>query len=296
MSFPGVQAYEHATLRVNDIGAATAFCTDVLGLLQIAREDSVVYLGCGYNDCYDVALMPGGVGVAEFALRVSPEDLEHIATSEIAERLGAESRQDDAPGVSAALRLRLPSGHRMAFVVPTDLRPLETYRPARAVNPVAPLDADHINLMAEDVGAIATLLCESFGMRASDITQDPDSAMYVAAWLRRSSGHHDVGILLGGAGETLHHIAFAYAGIDHIKTALDVLSSHGHRLEIGLGRHPVGANLFAYLWTPGGNRIELCAEGVILDDNSPTRTWPSMNETMNAWSDVPPPESFRHGS
>lgn len=296
MSFPSVQAYEHATLRVDDIGAARAFCLEALGLIELDRIDEVLFLGCGYNESYDLALRPGGTGVDEFALKVSAEELERLSRSLESTGLAAERRTGDAPGVVDALRLTLPGGHRMGFVVPADPRPLETYRPARAVNAVAPLDADHINLMAEDVGALAQVLCEALGFRASDLTQDADTGTQLAAWLRRSRGHHDVGVSAGRAGETLHHVAFAYSGIDHLKTALDVLSAQGHRLEIGLGRHPVGANLFAYLWTPGGNRFELCAEGAILTDDAPARTWPSMRETLNAWSDAPPPESFRSGS
>lgn len=297
MSFPGSQAYAHATLRVDDLAAAQAFFVDVLGLRELAREDGIVYLGCGYDDNHDLALALGGTGVEEFALGVPDGDaLDRIARRLAHAGVDAHRAHDDALGVRDALRFALPGGQRAAFVVTADRRPLETYRPAHPVSPGAPLDADHINLMAPDVRALTTFLCDVLGFRASDLTVPPDEEPWLAAWLRRSPGHHDVAISLGAAGETLHHVAFAYAGIDHLKHALDRLAAAGHRLELGLGRHPVGANLYAYLWTPGGNRIELCAEGAILSDASPTRSWPSMRETLNAWSDAPPPSTFGRGS
>lgn len=298
MSFPGSQAYEHAAVLVTDLDAAREFCTDTLGLVEIASDDGVVYLGCGCDGRYDLALRAGGTGIEHFAMRVpSSESLDQAAAKLEAAGITTARRKNAEPGEADALRAELASGHVVELVVlDGPAEPLETYRPGRRPNAGAPLDADHVNLMTPDVRSLMDVLCELFDFRCSDVTEDPESGTCLAAWLRRGPGHHDVGIGTGPAGQTLHHVAWAYSSLEHMKLALDALSAAGHRLELGIGRHPVGANLFAYLWTPGGNRFELCAEGAILGDDTPTRTWSHMGETLNAWSDAPPPLSFATGS
>jgi catechol 2,3-dioxygenase len=298
MSYPKVQVYEHAELGVDDLAAAVEFCTGPLGLLEIEREQGTVYLGCGYDDNYDLALSAGGTGLRHFAIRVpSPDELERLAERLRTSGVRFERRHDAEPGQPTALRFSLPSGHLIEFAEVADTRYIEPYRPARGVNAHAPIDSDHVGLAAVDVRRLAAYLRDELDFRISDYTEPEPGGAWFAAWVRRGPGHHDVGINTASSQrETLHHVAFAYASIDHLKVALDTLSGAGHRLELGLGRHPVGANLYAYLWAPGGNRFELCAEGAILVDGMPPRVWRSISETLDAWGQPAVPETFALGS
>jgi catechol 2,3-dioxygenase len=298
VSYPKVQAYEHAEIAVRDLPAALDFCIGPLGLIEIARQGDVVYLGCGYDHNYDLALRAGGTGMRHFAMRVaSSDELDHIEDRVGATGIRTERRHDAEPGQPDAVRFPLPGGHLIEFATVSDSRYIEQYRPAMRVKAHAPLDSDHINLVARNVKELVEYLCRELDFMLSDYTQPEPDGDWLMAWLRRSPGHHDVGInAASAAGQTLHHVAFAYASIDHLKLALDTLAAAGHKLELGLGRHPVGANLYAYLWTPGGNRFELCAEGAILVEATPPRLWRNIEETLDAWGTPAVPASFALGS
>jgi catechol 2,3-dioxygenase len=124
-----------------------------------------------------------------------------------------------------------------------------------------------------------------------------DEGVWAASWIRLSGGHHDVGIIgTENASETLHHVAWTFASFEHMKIAADRLAAAGVKLELGMSRHPVGANLFAYFWEPGGNRFEFTSEGAILDARTPPRFWKGFEDTLDAWGNPIVPDSFRRGS
>ena len=135
MSYPKVQTYEHAEIAVDDLEAAVEFCTGPLGLLELNRDDRTVYLGCGYDENFDLALTAGGTGLRHFAIRLpSIEEVDRLAERLRASDVAFERRRDAEPGVPEGLRLTLPSGHPIEFVTVADTRYIEPYRPARRVN------------------------------------------------------------------------------------------------------------------------------------------------------------------
>jgi len=297
MSAP--RAFEHAHLRVRDLSAALDFYRDVMGLVEIAAEDGVVYLGAGLDENYDLAISAGGTGVEHFAIRVdTEEDLDALASELVARGVPTERHDGTEPGQVAGLRLNASPRHAIEFVTVADSRYLEPYRPALASRGrMGLLDVDHINLAAANVRELSDFLCDALGFRCSDLIElDPES--WLGAWLRRSEYHHDVAVLAVENADTanLHHLAWTCASLDHMKSCLDLLAEAGIRLELGVGRHPAGSNLFAYFWDPGGNRTELTCEVALVEPRMPTRVWPSPADTLDAWSDAPPPDSFRQGS
>ena len=295
MSAP--RAFEHAQLRVNDLGAALDFYLGPVGLVEIAREGGVVYLGCGLDENYDVALVGGGTGVEHFAILVSDEaELERHAARLVGAGVRPERRDGREPGQEQGLRFTLPTGHVMELVVAADCRYLVPSRPARgARSGMTLVDVDHINLCSGDVRGLAEFLRDVLDFRFSDLIVLESGELF-AAWTRYGQHHHDVAILPGSPAETLHHLAWTCSSLDHMKLCCDLLSACGLRLELGIGRHPVGSNLFAYFWDPGGNRSELTAEVARLDPTTPTRVWSSPLETLDAWGEPVVPESFRRGS
>jgi catechol 2,3-dioxygenase len=73
------------------------------------------------------------------------------------------------------------------------------------------------------------------------------------------------------------------------------MTPHGLQLEFGIGRHEVGANLFAYFWV-NGNRYELSAEMPrVTDDYSEPMIWEDITKSMTSWRQLMP-ESFKKGS
>jgi len=239
----------------------------------------------------------GGTGLVHFALRAEDEDaLERHARR--LEEAGVRTERTDGrePGQERGIAFDLPSGHRMELVLVADNRYIETFRPPRAPRGMAPLDSDHINIMATDVKGLSEFLRDVLEFRLSDVIV-VDGGMWAASWTRMSAGHHDVAIFgTQAADETLHHVAWSFQSFEHMKLAADLLAQSGLKLELGMSRHPVGANLYAYFWEPGGNRFELNAEGAILDPRTPTRFWEGFGDTLDAWGTPIVPESFPRGS
>lgn len=296
----GVRRFEHARLRTPDLKRAVSFHTEVMGLVELARDERTVYLGAGGDANFDLALTEGGTGVEHFALRAdSTAELDAHERAAHDAGLVVERGSGEGPGELEHVSVVLVSGHRMEFVTVADHRYHEAYRPHRGtLGCMDLLDADHLNLTCGDVRALVEQLTSVFGMRVSDATV-PGAAdgRWLAAWTRLGDFHHDVAALHDDdTSHTLHHFAWSCTSIEHLKFCCDRLASHGIRLELGIGRHPVGANLYVYFWDPSGNRTELSAEMALLDAASEPRLWSSPADTLDAWGEVLPPESFRQGS
>lgn len=296
MSAPKSHRYEHAALGVDDLEQALDFYTGVFGLKEIARDGDAVFLGCGYDDNFDLCVRPGGAALDSFALRMPDADALDAASARLS-GAGVETSAstDPGPGIEAAIAFSAPTGHRLELVVVGDRRYHVPSAPAKLPAGLGPLDADHINLMAGDVKGLIDFLSSALGFRLSDAIE-PEAGFWVAAWTRLGAAHHDVGVFFTESDKTLHHLAWTCASVEHMKMLADRLAAAGMRLELGLSRHPVGSNLYAYFWAPGGHRFELTAEGAILDDSTPPRTWKDMGETLDAWGTAIPPESMFVGS
>lgn len=297
MSLPRPQRLEHVELAVTDFDAAVAFYTDVMGLVEIERDDETVYLGCGMDENYDLALCNGGTGVEHFALRVSESELVDLEDRLRTASVETERFDEAEPNQSKAVRFDLPSGVSMELAVVADTDYTSPSNPAHSrTTGIAPLDIDHINLMAPDVKTDAEFLRDTLGFNFSDITE-PEPDFWSSIWTRFGEYHHDVGITMTENPDAdLHHVAWTLSNFEHMKRSLDILSDAGYPIEFGPSRHPVGSNLFAYFWGPAGNRIELSAEMAVLDPDTDTGVWEGMEGTLDAWRDVEPPDSFLDGS
>jgi len=300
MGQPKAPRFEHAILRVNDLDKALDFYCNIMGLTEIAREDGVVYLGCGLDDSYDLGLQEGGTGVAHFAIRVDDEEeLERLAGSLKEHGVAVQRTDGREPNQEKGIRFAMPNGTQMEFVIVQDKRYLNPIRPSYPrTRGIAPLNADHINLMSPDVRRDAEFLKDVLGFRFSDIVE-PEAGFgyWTMAWTRYRDFHHDIGLTFGSnRQESLHHYAFSLSNFEDFKRAGDMLRAYGIKFELGPGRHPIGPNLYAYFWEPGGNRIELSAEAAVIDPSTPPNFWRGMDDTLDAWSNIKPPESFLRGS
>jgi catechol 2,3-dioxygenase len=297
-----IQKLASVELRVRDVEEALEFDLGVFGLHELSRERDRIYLSCSSGRTCDLILSNGGTGVQSFAFSVdSEEDLEFYARRLEDVGVRTEVRHDVLPAQTVALRFSLPSGHAMELTPRPDL-PLYPHPAQPGTLPrrgVAPTDVDHITIAVADsttMRATVRMLQEGLGFRASDIIE-VGSGESVGAWTRVDEYHHDLGLLRCRAADTLHHLAWTMESFDHLKTAADHLARAGLTLETGPGRHGVGGNLYAYFWTPGGNRYELSAEmpRLVGARNEPyVRSTASFN-AFSAWG-APRPESFSKGS
>lgn len=297
-----IRGLAHAALRVPNLDTSIAFHVDVVGLVEIARGRGVVYLGCGADSHYDIALVEGGTGVDHFAFLVDDQaDLVHYAQRLREANVAVIETTDAEPGQTKAIRFSLPSGHQMELMAPGASASQSYTYPHRAVpasprlRGICPLDVDHITLRDADVEALATFLSKVLDFHLVDARRT-SAGVWRGAWLHVSDQHHDLAIIRGQTGETLDHLAWTVDNIEHMKRAADLLAQVGLRTEVGPGRHSIGGNLFLYFWSPDGNRYELSAEMArVLNTKAEPKVWDDAPGLFSPWGIVPP-ESFARGS
>lgn len=280
-----LRSLAHVIIREDDPDAAVAWYRDVVGLVELDARDGIRYLGCGGDATADVGLTTGGSGLVSFAFTVGTEhDLDALSS-----RIDTRPLDRTYPGIATGVAFDLPSGHVVEAVLAAErvqyLHPTEWVRPAAT----GPLDADHINLHAEDVEATARFLVDTLDFRISDVLRM--DGVWFAAWCRTGEWHHDIAIAQSSSGSTLHHFSFLTDGIAHHAQFADRLARHGHPIEFGLGRHGPGSNYFLYTRDPSGNRVEFTAGmSRMLDRDAPTRFWDDPAAVLNRWGIMPPPE------
>lgn len=298
----GLQKLEHAHLRVDDMEAALAFHTEVMGLTELEREGGIVYLGSGYNDHYDLALESGGTGVEHFAIRVSePADLNRLEDRLSTADVDYERETDAEPSQRDGVRFGLPNGTDMEMVVVEDSPYVHPGRHSPKRPSVTPLGLDHVNLAATDVKETIEFVVDVVGLNLSEARtfMDGTQSGWELAFSRYGDTHHDVAATyVEAADQTLHHLGWEMRDINHMRSLIDAMSVAGHGIELGMNRHAIGGNIFCYFWSPAGNRHELNAEmssldsttePVIHDEQSPAAS-------ISSWGGVTVPETFSKGS
>lgn len=288
---------DHAAIRVPDLEAARSYYCEAVGLMQIEVEGDTAYLACGGDPGFDLSLRRDGVGLDHLALALP--GAQELDQAEQALRLAGiplQRLEGAEPQVAEAIRFRIPTGHEVELMVAARassyLHPTDWQRPAIH----APLDVNHVTLMARDVKEVAQFLQGHLDFRLSDVFE-PAPDVWGAAFLRVGENHHDIAVL-GGEGNWLHHVAFEVTDISSLLAFSDRLVRCGYRAEYGIGRHGPGGNVFLYARDPAGNRLELtCGAARVTDPATPTRFWRGdFLDIVNVWAPLPPPESFGRGT
>lgn len=299
---PSVSKAEHVTLRVENLADAVTFHTDVLGLVEITREDGTVYLGCGLDSNYDLAIKEGGTGVEHFAVQVARAKIPELEERLQEKGVTTERTDGEEPGQELGVRFNLPSGLTMEFVAVEDNDPwlkTDPAYPERGAH--APLDLDHHHVKSTDVKADSELLQDVADFKIPEIIKPPNGSDWIISFMRYGDFHHDLGFnSTDDPDVTLHHIGFEADSVDHLKQLIDTIAAAGLEFEMAMNRHVVGHNVFAYFWEPGGNRFEISTEMQTLDDDSPTEIITLDPEQggpdLFAWGGMEIPDSFRDGS
>lgn len=292
-----LQRIEHAKVHVEDADAALAFYTDAMRLVELHREGGVTYLGCGLDENYDLAVTEGGTGIDHFAVRARDAAVVDDYEAELGDA-GVDVQRVDGtePGQVAGVRFELPTGVPMEIVAVAD----EAYEHSNVTAPGraghAPSTLDHVQWFTPDIDADLAFLRDVVGMYVSDLAGPLDDLEI--AFTRCNALHHDAALKAmppGGPGHaSLHHVAWGFDGIEHMKLFLDTIAGRGITFERGIGRHYAGDNLFAYFWEPGGNRFEICAEMAVVKTADPGH-YADYESATTAWGPAAP-ESFATGS
>jgi catechol 2,3-dioxygenase len=293
---------EYATLRVHDLDVAAEWYTGALDLQILDRDRRTVLLTCGGDHRIDLVLRLDttgpGRGLDSYSFGIDGvAALDALATALGERGVPVERVPTGLPGLDSALRVLSPTGVPFE-VVASDERPTGVRNGGR--NPgVAPIDTDHVNLLAADVRGYVEWLAATFGFATSDAVAGPTG--WGAAWTHITPQHHDVAVMAtADPSTTLHHVAFLAEDLNHMGEVADRVCSRGiERCEWGIGKHGgLGANNFLYVKDPSGNRIEINSNMDANPFERPVTIYPAEEfaEFISVWNFQPPPPGFELGS
>ncbi len=277
----GILRLGHVDVRVPDLDLAAAYYTQVLGLVEVARETDTVYLKCwDEQDHHSVVLRyHPRPGLDHMSFKVEDEDDLADLESRL-ERAGAIVRRmsvGEERAVGEALRFETPSGHVMELVHHVDrvgsmlptLNPASP-RPDRLVG-IAPPRIDHLLVTAEEVGDASRFYMDVLGFHLTEQLLDGDGHQ-VGTWMQRSMSPHDLAVVSGPNGG-LHHFAFWLDDWDEVRRAADTLAYHSISIDVGPTRHGITRGETIYFFDPLGNRNEVFTGGYRPDPDMDVITW-----------------------
>jgi catechol 2,3-dioxygenase len=277
----GILRLSHVEIRVPDLELATAYYTEVVGLIETAREPERVFLKCwDEHQHHSVVLTYAPThGLATFGFKVTDaEDLDHYQERLVASGVAVSrlEKGEWGPGHGRAIHFDLPSGHRMELVHGMEqvgnLLP-RTNPPPRPMNMVgmAPPRLDHLFLTAEEVDTVTRFLTDILDFRLTEQVMG-DDGFQIATWLEVSHTSHDIAVITG-SNKGLHHFAFWVDDWNDLRSAADACAYHGVHIETNPTRHGVTRGQCLYFFDPCGNRNEMFTGGYWVDPDAEPITW-----------------------
>lgn len=276
----GILRLSHLELRVPDLELALAYYTEVVGLIEVGRDEERAYLKCwDEHDHHSLALHAHpGQGLDHLSFKVEcDDDLDELAAAAAAagcavRRLAA----GEEVGQGRAIRIQAPSGHEVELVHSLT----KTGNLLPRVNPppepqhllgIHPPRLDHVRVTADDVRAATDFFTGVLGFRVTERLVGARGAL-LGSWLERSHTPNDLSITRGPNGD-VHHFGFWVDDWDHIRRAADVLAHNGVQIESGPTRHGITRSLAISFFDPFGNRNEVLTGGYRRDPDDEPTTW-----------------------
>jgi catechol 2,3-dioxygenase len=282
----------HVELLTNKPEASLDFFVNILGLTESGREGDSVYLRA-YDD-YEFHTLKltasASTGVAHIGYRAASEQallrrVKAIEAMGCGQGSGAGLGWTDGDlGHGRAYRFKDPDNH--VFEIYFDTR---KYHPPKAERPSLKNQAqrnhgrgagvrriDHLNLLAQDVGAIRDFMPRALGSR---VTEEIllDSGEYGGCWFTVNNKSYDIAYTRDHtpARGRFHHVTYAVDQREQVLQAADVFLEHGVFIETGPHKHAIQQTFFLYVYEPAGNRVEVANAGarLILDPDWKTITW-----------------------
>jgi len=277
----GILRLSHAELRVPDLELSTAYYTEVVGLIETAREDDRVFLK-GWDEqqhhCVILRYAPT-YGLETLGFKVQDAaDLDELAGRVEAagipvKRFGA---GELGPGSGETVRFTAGSGHVIDLVHAMEqvgnALPLHNPPPEpQGMVGMHPHRIDHIFLMCEDVDGITAFFVDVLGFRLTEQILADDGHQLVT-FLERTHTAHDIAFVTGPNG-AFHHVAFWVDDWNDLRRSADICAYHGVRIDAGPTRHGATRGWGLYFFDPAGNRNEVYTGGYWADPDREPITW-----------------------
>lgn len=297
--------------EVPDLGSTEAFYRD-FGLSSAGNDGQTLYLRAAgpvpYVHVFRRAAKSRFVGAGfEVSTRAELETLATLDGSGPVEAL-------DGPGGGLRVEMRTPDNFSISAVWGREHVPLVSARAPHDFNagsrkqrlgrnlriapgPEAALRLGHFVLHVTDQAETARWFGERFGMVPSDYLCVPgDPEKIVGSFLRlKCAGqhvdHHSL-LVVSSPNLGVHHCAYEVQDLDAVMASHDYLVQRGYRLDVGVGRHLLGSQIFDYWIDPHGFRVEHYTDGDMVDDmHVPSRFAGTADQTTQ-WGARPSPDFF----
>lgn len=268
-------------LRMTNWEESIDYYKNVVGLIETAREDDLVYLKAwDEHDHHSVILQKSDkAGLEHLAFKCdSPDDLDMYEKK--LNEYGVETTRIPAGtriGEGEAVRFQLPTKQYVELYAEIE----QVGNGLPLVNPAPwpdglvgmhPPRLDHLLISGEDVEGSTKLLMDVFGFAMAEKAVLEDGESYLATWLFITNTPHDIAVIKGpDAG--LHHVGFYLDEWNDILRAADIIGKNNVSLDKGPVRHGITRGTTIYFFDPSGNRNEVYCGGYITYRDFPTITW-----------------------
>lgn len=285
MAITGVLRPGHVQIRVLDLADAVRHYTEVLGLIETARDATgrVFLKAWDEHDHHSVILREADESGMDFmGWRVdSTATLARLAREVESSGLVSDLSwlpAGDLPATGQRFRFTIPTGHVMELFAErekvgnglSDLNP-EVW--PDGLKGMSPTRFDHCLLYGDDLDGTVKLFREVLGFGLSErIVAGPDQLM-IGAFLTCSNKAHDVAFIRQPVKGKLHHVSFNLDSWGQVLTAADIIAKKRVSLDIGPTRHGITRGETIYFFDPSGNRNEVFSGGYVYYPDKPTLTW-----------------------
>ena len=283
MAMTGVLRPGHAQLRVLDMEESVKFYTEVMGLLEVGRDDQGrVYFKCwDERDHHSVVLRQADrAGLDLFAFKV-----QNKATLEKLDRdlkeFGVKTERIPAGemlNTGERVRFRIPAGHTIElYAEKKDVGNGMGYTNPEAWVPnipgIAPFRMDHCLIYGGDIDGTRDLFEKVLGFTLVERIKLEDGTTDLATWLTCSAKAHDIAMVRHPEDDKLHHLSFRLESWEQVLRAADLMSMHRVSIDAGPTRHGVTRGTTIYFFDPSGNRLETFCGGYDFYPDMHPITW-----------------------
>ena len=273
-----------AELLSPDPSGTEDFFTRFLGMRVTHREGQSVYLR-GYEDSHQWSLKvteADHAGVRRTTFRTDSDPALERRAKDIQDSNLQWAWSDGDFGYGKSFTFLTPAGHDISlvwdaekYIAPPELTSKildrQSKKPLQGV-PVKRID--HINLAANDPSVIREVAERYLGFTTTETIFVKGEEM--AIWTTPNNLHHQLASLKDPRDDAgrLHHLAFYYGDAYSNIQAAEMFRDYDVPIELGPDRHGLGQAYYLYVIEPGGNRIELFGDGLlVLEPDWETRVY-----------------------
>nr|BAB92969.1 catechol 2,3-dioxygenase [uncultured bacterium] len=267
----GVMRPGHVQLRVLDMGKALEHYVELLGLIEMDRDDQGrVYLKAWTEvDKFSVVLReadePGmdfmGFKVLDEATleRLTEDLMRHGCLVELV-------AAGELKGCGRRVRFQAPSGHFFELYADKEytgkwgLNEINPEAWPRGLCGMRAVRFDHCLLYGDELPATLELFTEVLGFYLAEQVLDDDGTR-IAQFLSLSTKAHDVAFIQHAEKGKFHHASFFLETWEDILRAADLIAMTDTSLDIGPTRHGLTHGKTIYFFDPSGNRNEVFCGG-----------------------------------